>query len=181
VAAGDLSVNLPRSELRELDSLVDAYDKTVADLKQQIAVVDELAHRDALTGYLNKGSFDEATQALDARIAAGEEVRFSLAMLDVNGLKPVNDTQGHEAGDVLLKNAAEAIAQTFGDAPLYRIGGDEFAVLMEGDVTHVDVVQGDDVTIACGVAEYRPGQDKDVASVLARADARMYEHKRSGR
>lgn len=179
VAAGNLQVSMPTPVYRELVSLVGAYDKTVEELRDQIAFIDALAHRDALTGFLNKGSFEEMSAKLNERIAEDGECRFALAMLDVNNLKPVNDTQGHEAGDELLKRAVAAIAETFGDVPRYRVGGDEFVVLMTDDVVHVDFVEGDGVVVACGVAEFRPGEDADVASVLARADALMYEHKRA--
>ncbi len=186
VAAGDLSVELPKADVREVSSLVSAYDKTVDELRAQMATIDEMAHRDALTGLLNKASFKEASAEVDERIAAGEDFEFTLAMLDVNGLKQMNDTFGHEAGDDLLRNAAGAIVATFerAGASFYRVGGDEFAVLVMGqakDMDTVGTVERDDVSIACGVAHYRPSEDANTAAVLARADARMYQNKRSAR
>ena len=204
VAAGDLSVELPKANVREVSSLVDAYDKTVGELRQQIAVINEIAHSDALTGFRNKGAFEEVSGEIDKRIASGENLDFTLAMLDVNGLKPVNDTYGHEAGDALLQRGAVAIAKTFEcmashgdegtdsasgqngacDVSYYRLGGDEFAVLIMGpaeSVSALSEVEGEEVSIACGVARFRPGEDDDTAAVLARADARMYENKRAAR
>jgi GGDEF domain-containing protein len=104
-------------------------------------------------------------------------------MLDVNGLKPVNDTYGHEAGDELLQKAAAKIGEVFSgtSASFYRIGGDEFVVLIMGEAEYVSGVEGDGVSIACGVTSYQPGEDAGTAEVLARADKLMYENKRSAR
>lgn len=179
IADGDLDVEVPRSETREVMGLVRAYDRTVNELKDQIATIDDLAHRDALTGLLNKAAYNEIEDGLNRRIAAGENCHFALAMLDVNGLKSVNDSQGHEAGDELLKRAAAAIVDAFGKTPVYRVGGDEFVVLMTDGVVRLDAVDNGEVSLACGIAEYRAGEDEDVASVLKRADSRMYSFKRA--
>ena len=172
--------------MREVSSLVSAYDKTVDDLREQMAAIDKIAHTDALTGFLNKKAFKEDSAQFDERLAAGEKIEFALAMLDVNGLKTKNDTYGHEAGDALLKDAVAAIGVAFAgvDARFYRVGGDEFAVLVMDAANELDAmaeVKHEDVSIACGVAHYRPDEDKNIASVLARADALMYKNKRSSR
>jgi diguanylate cyclase (GGDEF)-like protein len=92
------------------------------------------AQTDVLTGLLNHGTFG---QQLEALIGAGEP--FSLVMLDLDSFKPVNDGMGHQAGDLLLRQVAEAIVAASRDSDrVFRYGGDEFAVLLpRTDSDHV--------------------------------------------
>jgi diguanylate cyclase (GGDEF)-like protein len=84
------------------------------------------AQTDVLTGLLNHGTFG---QHLDALITAGEP--FSMVMLDLDRFKPVNDGMGHQAGDRLLREVADAIVAASRDSDrVFRYGGDEFAVLL---------------------------------------------------
>jgi diguanylate cyclase (GGDEF)-like protein/excisionase family DNA binding protein len=84
------------------------------------------AQTDVLTGLMNHGTFG---QHMDALIAAGEP--FSLVMLDLDRFKPVNDLMGHQAGNVLLRQVADAIVAASRDSDrVFRYGGDEFAVLL---------------------------------------------------
>ncbi|MEA2673076.1 MAG: hypothetical protein QOI92_268 [Chloroflexota bacterium] len=88
--------------------------------------VRQRAQTDVLTGLLNHGTF---AQQLDALIAANET--FSLVMLDLDSFKPVNDGMGHQAGDLLLRQVADAIVAASRDSDrVFRYGGDEFAVLL---------------------------------------------------
>ena len=111
-----------------------------------------------------------------------------MILLDVNDLKIVNDTQGHNAGDQLLRAACKIICDTFKHSPVFRIGGDEFAVISQGsDYAHIEelvgqmnahneqAMQNNGVVIACGMAK-REGGEK-VAPVFERADQKMYENK----
>jgi diguanylate cyclase (GGDEF)-like protein/excisionase family DNA binding protein len=84
------------------------------------------AQTDVLTGLLNHGTFG---QHLEALVTAGEP--FSLVMLDLDSFKPVNDGMGHQAGDRLLRDVADAIVAASRDSDrVFRYGGDEFAVLL---------------------------------------------------
>jgi diguanylate cyclase (GGDEF)-like protein/excisionase family DNA binding protein len=96
--------------------------------------VRQRAQTDILTGLLNHGTF---AQQLDALIGAGEP--FSLVMLDLDSFKPVNDGMGHQAGDLLLRQVAEAIVAASRETDrVFRYGGDEFAVLLpRTDADHV--------------------------------------------
>lgn len=195
VADGNLDVEILSSDTEELSSLVDSYQRTVATLKDQMAIVDEIAHRDGLTGMLNTSSYNEAAARLDAQIAAGE-ARFALAMLDLNDLKGINDTYGHECGDEYLKTAAAQIGRSFEGHQAFRIGGDEFVVLLEGEGAAQDAerclqdieaameesaVQGLEpwwtVSLACGAACFDAEHDERTADVFKRADAAMYARK----
>jgi diguanylate cyclase (GGDEF)-like protein len=86
------------------------------------------AQTDVLTGLLNHGTFG---QQLESLIGTGEP--FSLVMLDLDHFKPVNDSMGHQAGDLLLRQVAEAIVSASRDSDrIFRYGGDEFALLLPG-------------------------------------------------
>lgn len=169
-----------------------------AQIRREMAFVKELGdaqekvNRDALTGVKSKHAFLEAERQLDGRIAEGRAEPFAVAVCDVNGLKAVNDALGHKAGDLYICQACAAICGIFQHSPVFRVGGDEFAVLLRGAdyerreelaeaVARLsrDNLQSQGVVIACGVADYLPGRDQHVASVFSRADTVMYRHKQS--
>jgi len=141
---------------------------------------------DPLTGLLNRRGFD---RACDDLVAAAERAGtpLSVALVDVDGFKGVNDGLGHAAGDDLLRAiAAGCRALLPPSAVLARCGGDEFAVLLPGcggdeAFRVVDAVRAasDRTTLSCGVAELAPGETG--ADVLRRADTAMYAAKRAGR
>ena len=153
------------------------------------------AYRDTLTGLLNRTAYYEYNQALDQQIAAGE-ADFSILMVDVNFLKRVNDTHGHEKGNEYLKNAAILIGRHFGQERLYRTGGGEFVGVFEGEEQHAvqqaihafkdDIAKLQSqpglqpwqrVSAAVGVAAYGSALDRTAEDVLKRADAAMYQDK----
>jgi diguanylate cyclase (GGDEF)-like protein len=160
-----------------------------------VVYVEGLAHRDGLTGVFNKGAYDERSEALEAKIKAGEEPPFTIIMLDVNDLKGVNDNCGHMAGDDYLKAAAKCIGECFRDGTIYRIGGDEFVLMYEREAAD-EVREGIEklwqaiqktadmeepwkrIWMAYGVATYDKDTDSSVMDVFERADAAMYERKR---
>lgn len=153
------------------------------------------AYRDTLTGLQNRTAYYEYNQVLDGRISEGA-ASFSILMVDVNFLKRMNDTHGHEKGNVYLKNASDLIGSVFGRDYVYRTGGDEFVVVMEGErqknvdalirqfKSAVEFCQSaaelepwQRVSAAVGIAAYEPGRDSCTEDVLKRADAAMYEDK----
>ena len=108
---------------------------------------------------------------------------------DMNGLKYINDHQGHQAGDLLLKNAANILQNIFIGCEIYRAGGDEFFILVPGaeeadllgKIAEVKKRSGsfENVNFAAGCCVLRPGMDLHEA--LSEADARMYEAKKAKR
>ena len=188
----------------EIENLYHALLKTTQDVltyleklrraKRKVAEMDELAHKDSLTGIKNKAAYDEATAALDKKISDGA-AQFCIVMVDVNFLKRVNDTYGHERGNVYLMNAVKLMCAVFGEEHVYRIGGDEFVVILDGDKVSLSkyfVTQfvaemkrknssktlepWEKVSAAVGVANFGAG-DKTAEEVFKRADAQMYENK----
>ena len=69
---------------------------------------------------------------MDAAMAAGKAESFSVVVCDVNGLKHVNDTLGHKAGDEYICAACDMICEIYDHSPVYRLGGDEFTVVLSG-------------------------------------------------
>lgn len=150
-----------------------------------------MAYRDALTGLKNKLSFTEAENEINARISAGEQAPFATVVCDVNGLKYVNDTQGHKAGDEYIRSAGRLVCSLFEHSPVYRTGGDEFVAVLTGrdyedceaimralhDRSVENIGKGK-VVVSGALAEYAPGQTPNCHAVFEAADARMYEEKK---
>lgn len=152
----------------------------------------KMAYTDSLTGVRGKRAYDETEERMDSRIANGELTAFAIAVFDLNGLKYVNDTLGHDAGDRYIVSACRLICNHFKHSPVFRIGGDEFVAIMEGadyenrnDLLQAfnqqaEVNLGDsEVVVSSGMAEFVPGQDKNCQAVFDRADSLMYERKRA--
>lgn len=161
----------------------------VEDLNKQVYV-------DALTHVRNKGGFDKYVEGLNKKIAQGEITEFAVGMFDCNDLKVINDKYGHEKGDVYLKTATRLICRIFRHSPVFRIGGDEFAVILTGedfskreeliklfetgrrDACAMAENAWEQVHIAVGIAVYDQRTDRSIDDALKRADELMYENKR---
>ena len=91
-----------------------------------------VAFTDPLTGVKSKHAFLLQEKQMDADIAAQTAENFAVAVCDVNGLKVINDTLGHKAGDEHIRKASRMICDIFQHSPVYRTGGDEFVVIMRG-------------------------------------------------
>ena len=153
----------------------------------------ELARRDELTGTRNKTAFTELEQSVQADIEGNTDLpHFALVVCDLNDLKKINDTEGHKAGDEYIRSSAKLLCDIFAHSPVFRIGGDEFAVFLSGSdldlskqlmnklrsevLANLDKHEGP--VIAAGMAEFKPGDDLNVTDVFDRADQLMYEDKR---
>ncbi len=167
----------------------------VATLERDLSVVKGEAATDALTGVANRRSFDETCQ----RWIQQPSPDFLLAILDVDDFKQINDTNGHAAGDEVLRYVAKLLMQSFrADDLVARVGGDEFAVLaagltlrqaeqrMAGVLARLSKADptGDErpasmPTLSCGLAEYSAGDTP--ASLFERADEAQYLAKRQGK
>ena len=171
-------------------SNIDAQMKREQEYVRRLGIEKERANRDALTGVKSRLAWLDAEQELDRMIREGEAEPFAVAMCDVNNLKTVNDTEGHAAGDRFLRDACALICNTFKRSPVFRVGGDEFAALLRGqDYENREKLKAEfrersrkarengGIVVACGIADFLPGQDKAVAAVYERADEDMYMDK----
>ncbi|WP_303834280.1 GGDEF domain-containing protein [Ruminococcus flavefaciens] len=150
-----------------------------------------MATRDELTGVKNKRAYVQAEAELDDLISKNEQFDFAIVVCDLNGLKLVNDTQGHKAGDEYIKDSCSIICNIFKRSPVFRIGGDEFAVILKGwDYVRRQYLmkelyelleenkQNGMVVMAAGMSEYEPDTDMRVQDVFERADNLMYDNKK---
>ncbi|SDB06645.1 transporter substrate-binding domain-containing diguanylate cyclase [Eubacterium oxidoreducens] len=151
--------------------------------------LDYIAHRDAMTGLLNRRAYEEKIKDLEKQPVSDKQGYFSI---DVNGLKQANDTLGHEAGDELIKAAAQCMKKafdTYGD--IYRTGGDEFVVLYKADdkttAKAVETLQQavaewkgefcSELSLAIGYVKQVETEEQSIISAARIADERMYEEK----
>ncbi|MBE5808491.1 MAG: GGDEF domain-containing protein [Clostridiales bacterium] len=150
----------------------------------------EVAYRDPLTGVKSKNAYSEYESAMAERIRNGSVDAFAVVVCDVNGLKRINDTLGHKAGDMYIQSACQMICVYFKHSPVFRIGGDEFAVVLQGhDYEHRDEIMREinekieknigtnNAVISIGLAEFDPAANEDYHAVFTRADQRMYVRK----
>ena len=157
----------------------------------ELGAMRTIANTDPLTGVKNKLAYTTAEARMNNEIAAGTAGEFAVLVCDVNGLKHINDTQGHKAGDAYLCLASNMVCEFFKHSPVFRVGGDEFVVLMEGPdflyrqeilekFNHQveENIHTGGAVISLGAAVYAPGRDGNVHAVFERADSRMYERKR---
>lgn len=161
--------------------------------KQQLQELNsawKLAYTDALTGVGSKLAYAEKEDQIDKAIADGTADALAVVVFDLNGLKHINDTQGHDAGNRCIKDACRLICDIFLHSPVYRVGGDEFIVVLEGrdyerreslmaafDRRIEENRQNNEIIVAAGIAEYVPGEDNSFERVFKRADHRMYQRK----
>lgn len=160
--------------------------------EEELDLARGLALTDPLTGVKSKRAYQLMEKSVDEQIANGTVQDFAIAVCDINDLKVVNDDHGHNAGDALIRAASKIICDLFRHSPVFRIGGDEFAVVLTGadfEVRHElmeglgstaerNVREGGPV-VAGGLSQYNPAGDTCVHEVFERADASMYINKRS--
>ena len=145
------------------------------------------ATTDPLTGLANRRAFE---QRLEERLASHSADPFAVIMLDVDGLKQVNDERGHAAGDAVLKSVASVLGSHLRQEDLVtRWGGDEFVLLLPG-LDRVGAVslarriggtllstEGGPISVSMGTAGF-PSDGMTVGALLASADRSMYSDKR---
>lgn len=162
------------------------------DRRKELGSVMRKAYTDSLTGIRNVHAYQETQARYEQCIAEGTLDEFGIVVFDLNGLKTVNDTQGHEAGDRYIREACVMICQQFKHSPVFRIGGDEFVALLEGDdyrnrhalleafdrQVEQNKAEGR-VVISSGMDVFRPETDEHYDAVFERADREMYEHKKA--
>ncbi|MBB5225691.1 GGDEF domain-containing protein [Treponema ruminis] len=185
-------------DIRDYVSEIVFAEKKAAEMQKQAAQMNELANKDALTGIRNKTAYDKEIKKLEYDLSTNKISAFGIGMIDLNFLKKINDTYGHEQGNVAIKKLCFLVCTTFEHSPVFRIGGDEFVVVLKGaDLENINSLvdsfnkklaelAGDDklepwekVSAAIGIAFYDKSIDTNVLNVFKRADQNMYECKKA--
>lgn len=159
-----------------------------AESKKKLAEMQtRYACYDAMTGLKNRRAYEEML----LQLAENAPHEFCIVMADINGLKKTNDTIGHDAGDELITGASKCLSEAFeGIDTIYRIGGDEFCIVMTGSIGQANLCLErlkdltanwngrfiSSISISAGVASNK--DHHDIGSITAEADRNMYDRKR---
>lgn len=173
-----------------------ATSQKLKDTQERAEKMDALANRDPLTGVRNKNAYDKEVKRLE-HLAEDGKIEFGIVMIDLNFLKVMNDTFGHEQGNAAIKKLCVLVCQIFKHSPVFRIGGDEFVVIVEredyrqidslvlafnvqiaGLSQNHDLEPWERVSAALGLAIYDPVIDSTIQNVFRRADKAMYARKK---
>lgn len=197
---GEIYQCIRHMEIDTIDKLNDLYNlnadklKAEEDIKakqQQIGQLSIETYKDALTGVGNKAAYIKKTEDFTAE----NPKEFAIVMVDMNNLKRINDEYGHKSGDHYIKGCCRMICEAYKHSPVYRIGGDEFLVLLQGtdyqnrwaifdqikndfeeSYSHTEADPWDRFSAAVGMAE-KASDDMTLDFVFKRADKAMYENK----
>lgn len=170
--------------------------KELKDTRQKAEEMNILANKDSLTGIRNKNAYDREVLRLEFELAKGNK-KFGIAMIDLNFLKVINDTYGHEHGNSAIKQLCYIVCHVFKHSPVFRVGGDEFVVILEKEDymnsaylvenfnSRLENILGDEtlepwerVSAAIGYAIFDETLDSSVNDVFSRADKNMYARKK---
>lgn len=152
---------------------------------QLLQKLEMLSSTDLLTGVKNRNAMNNRV----LKIVTGRErvpQNFGVVFADLNGLKNINDDDGHNAGDTLLKNAAVALKTCFDGCEIYRAGGDEFLIIAMETPKHVIEAQiealrkkaNDPEPVSFALGFYYEENGGDIRAAMREADSRMYEDKK---
>ena len=195
LSSGDYDVEIVRGNTYEIQQLSTAFENMIMNLREHEKLQHLLAYRDSLTNLRNTTSYKEWVNDFNKKITA-EEINFGVIVFDLNYLKITNDTYGHDKGNKLIVSAAQLISNTFKRSPVFRIGGDEFAVILQGsDLEEIDTLfmqfESDcanayveagtvnlPISIARGFSTFNSATDTRFSDVFNRADNEMYKNKK---
>ena len=188
VAAGDLDVYYEYESEDEIGTLSKSFAATVKELKKRINYTDSLAYQDSLTGLNNATAYTRDSDRIRKKLQDAAK-DYAVFIIDINGLKMVNDTFGHKVGNDLIIASGKVIGSTFGYENVYRIGGDEFVAIvygageagciaLEAELNEA-LMQNDGKiapSLAIGFAVCSDGCE-DFEQVFERADGALYKNK----
>ncbi len=189
-------IELVSSSKDEIGTLSRIFKQMADKLREYMSHINALAYRDSLTGVKNRAAYAEASAEIE-RAMHSSFVQFGVLVVDINGLKEANDFYGHDVGNQLIISSARLLCDIFNQSPVFRIGGDEFVVILRDRdfeiyrslIEKLDVecatryIELKDVklpiSLARGVAIYNPDIDHTFKDVAVHADHVMYLHKQS--
>lgn len=196
-ADGDRSHRIEISVPPELRRVAQEFNRMIARIDVSETALADLARVDGLTQLYNRRAFDEALLRVQSNVARGAG-GAALLTLDIDHFKTINDTHGHAAGDMVLRSFAATLQKSLRAMDqLYRIGGEEFAVILaQTDLeTAMDLAErlreavaaqpiahrDDTITVTVSVGVARFTENRPPAETLDAADAALYRAKSDGR
>ena len=193
VDEGNYDISLKYDKDDEIGLLTRTFKQLAANTKEKITKARRMAAVDSLTGIKNKHAYAHWEEDINGRIKAGVQEPFAIVVCDINDLKTANDMYGHKEGDICIKNACARICGVFGHSPVFRVGGDEFIVILTGEdyiqrqklLEKINTLPKDlskvrpGETISAGLAVYDNEKHPSVLSVAEEADKAMYEKKQA--
>ena len=183
------------SKVREQERKIEKSAKVLKQQGDDLVAMKNLAYVDSLTNVKNKLAYDDTVEYINEKIRNGT-AEFAVIMCDLNYLKHINDNLGHMAGDEAIQKTASILCKAFPLSTVFRIGGDEFAVLPTGlDYARIDEKLDalktmledqrnisdnylERISLAFGYAVFERGKDTTYQEVFERADKIMYEEKK---
>ena len=184
-----------RSSIKDISVLIASYNQTLTKLNKQININKELSYIDALTGIKNRKAYDEKIEEL-VSLYKRYGVTFSIAILDADDFKEINDNYGHSFGDKVLKNITNVLKSSVrSDDMLFRIGGEEFIIIfpntnLENSKQVIENIRENitqklnsdndvKVTVSIGLTEMSHQESKD--SIFKKVDKLLYLSKNNGK
>lgn len=176
----------------EIGDLTKSFSDMVAALAEKNRMISAMAFVDGLTGVKNKNAHREMVERLDREIKEGK-AKFAVVMLDVDKLKMINDNFGHDNGDKAIVGSCYSLCKAFSHSPVFRIGGDEFVAIVEGEDYEkrrefFEKLRNNEIKVreekyqySTGMATFEPGVDRSFNDVFSRADQEMYLDKKAKR
>lgn len=186
--------DIPVESKDEIGTLSVVLKETYEKIREYTAYINALAYRDSLTGIKNSTAYTEAVNELNKEINRNNP-QFRVLIADINNLKQTNDEYGHDIGNELIIHSAKILTSVFKTSSVFRIGGDEFAVLLRNAdydnyrslIEELDEACAQDfislpehkipISLARGIATYTPEIDAVYQDVFAKADHAMYLNK----
>jgi diguanylate cyclase (GGDEF)-like protein len=193
---GNYDFELDYDKDDEVGILTHTFKQLASHTKEHISSLNRQVYVDALTCVRNKAGYGAYIHKLQEQMDDPEQhLEFAFGVFDCDNLKYINDTYGHDKGDIYLKTASQLICRIFDHSPVFRIGGDEFAVILQNadyqnreellsqfrrtreEICEAAENEWEQVNVTMGMAVYDPETDPAVIDVARRADQRMYENK----
>ena len=176
----------------EINALGDKIHDLQEYMRKQLSIIRSKAYVDESTGLENRSSYLSYIESVDECIQRND-IEFAIAMFDINSLKEINDTLGHDVGDKAILKIANILKQTFENEKIFRIGGDEFVVIIKANSNDMEKYfnlfdgilaesnEKDDISVdvSKGFAVYDNEYDRSYRRTFVRADYAMYADKKA--
>jgi diguanylate cyclase (GGDEF)-like protein len=194
VLNGDYDINIDTYSNDEVGVLANTFNTTIKIIHEKMDYINALAFKDSLTSVMSDTSYLLEIERISKTL--NKDTLLHLIVFDVNNLKMINDRYGHEFGNKLLIITSSAIATVFSYMSTYRIGGDEFVVIIENETDEKldNLIKAYDalvkdcyidcpskrhyIDVAYGHTKYDPSIDTCYEDVFNRADSIMYQMKK---